>query len=73
MIIFELLDTGRDALSIPHIKGVETLIEFRGPQGYQTEFEKSLFLAQWAPLYTEAIHNSTHCLLEQQAWQATLL
>ncbi|KAL9032986.1 MAG: hypothetical protein Q9180_006191 [Flavoplaca navasiana] len=72
MIIFELLDTGRDALSTPHIKGVETLIEFRGPQGYQTEFEKLLFLAQWAPLYTEAIHNNTHCLLEKPAWQATL-
>lgn len=72
MIIFELLDTGRDALSTPHIKGVETLIEFRGPQGYQTEFEKSLFLAQSAPIYTEAIHNNAHCFLEKPAWQATL-
>ncbi|KAL8894018.1 MAG: hypothetical protein Q9192_004700, partial [Flavoplaca navasiana] len=72
MIIFELLDTGRDVLSTPHIKGVETLIEFRGPQGYRTEFEKSLFLAQCAPLYTQAIHNNTHCLLEQPAWQAAL-
>ncbi|KAI4271932.1 MAG: hypothetical protein L6R38_006739 [Xanthoria sp. 2 TBL-2021] len=72
MTIFELLDSGRDMLSNPYTKGAATLIEFRGPQGYQSDFEKSLLLAQWGPIYTEAIQNSTPCFLEEPAWQATV-
>ncbi|KAL8650960.1 MAG: hypothetical protein Q9226_004927 [Calogaya cf. arnoldii] len=72
MTIFELLDSGDDKLSTSHTTGVATLIEFRGPQGYQTDFEKALLLAQWGPIYAEAIHNNTPCFFEGPAWQATL-
>ncbi|KAL8855135.1 MAG: hypothetical protein Q9221_000041 [Calogaya cf. arnoldii] len=72
MAIFELLDSGRDMLSTSHTTGVATLIEYRGPQGYQTDFEKSLFFAHWCQIYCEAITNNTPCFLEAPAWQATL-
>ncbi|KAL8736409.1 MAG: hypothetical protein Q9166_000201 [cf. Caloplaca sp. 2 TL-2023] len=69
--IFELLDSGRDLARTPHASGVATLLEFRGPDGYKTDFEKSLLLAQAGPIYTEAIHNNAQCFLEEPAWQAT--
>ncbi|KAL8642604.1 MAG: hypothetical protein Q9226_008490 [Calogaya cf. arnoldii] len=72
MTIFELLDSGRDILFTSHMSGVATLIEYRGPQGYQTDFEKSLLLAQWGSIYTEAMYNYTPSFLEGPAWQAKL-
>ncbi|KAL8783403.1 MAG: hypothetical protein Q9213_004662 [Squamulea squamosa] len=73
MSIFELLDSGQDLMPTHHTTGVAALIEFRGSQGYQTDFEKSLFLAQWGPIYTEAMHqDNAHCFLEEPAWQATV-
>ncbi|KAL8697867.1 MAG: hypothetical protein Q9224_002113 [Gallowayella concinna] len=71
MSIFELLDPGRDVAKIPHTKGVATLIRLRGPQGYQTGFEKSLLLAQAGPLYTDAVQCNTYCFLEEPAWLDT--
>lgn len=44
-------------------------MKLRGPQRYQTGFEKALFLAQVGPLYTEAILNDDRCFLEHDAWQ----
>ena len=34
---------------VRHIAGATTLVKFRGPQGYNTDFEKALFLAQAGP------------------------
>ncbi len=71
--LFELLDSGWNMLSDnPYTKGAASLIEFRGPQGYQSDFEKSLLHAQWGAIYTEAIQNSASCFLDEPAWQATL-
>ncbi|KAI4241826.1 MAG: hypothetical protein L6R40_004372 [Gallowayella cf. fulva] len=69
--IFDFLDLGRDLAHIPHIKGIATLIQLRGPQGYQTDFEKSLLLAQAGPIFTDAVNCNTYCFLEEPAWQAT--
>ncbi|KAL8673088.1 MAG: hypothetical protein Q9168_002471 [Polycauliona sp. 1 TL-2023] len=72
MNLFELLDLGSDMSYASHTAGVATMIEFRGPQSYQSDFEKSLFFAQCGPIYTEAVHSNTSSFLEKPAWQATL-
>ncbi|KAL8703747.1 MAG: hypothetical protein Q9201_003072 [Fulgogasparrea decipioides] len=66
--IFELLDEERDYAWHVHATGAATLIRLRGPNAYQTEFEKALLIAQIGPIYTEAVLKVSPCFLQQPAW-----
>ncbi|KAL8834429.1 MAG: hypothetical protein Q9170_003751 [Blastenia crenularia] len=67
--IFQLLDTERWDSWLLHAAGAATLIRLRGPERYETNFEKALFLAQAGPIITEATFNALPCFLEEPAWQ----
>ncbi|KAI4127034.1 MAG: hypothetical protein LQ338_003403 [Usnochroma carphineum] len=67
--IFELLDSERDGAWITHAAGAATLIQLRGPERWETCFEKALFLAQAGPIITEAMLKLSPCFLEEPAWQ----
>ncbi|KAL8737151.1 MAG: hypothetical protein Q9181_001969 [Wetmoreana brouardii] len=68
--IFELLDEERYLAWHLHAAGAATLIRLRGPDAYQTEFEKALLIAQIGPIYTEAVLSVSPCFLQQPAWDA---
>ncbi|KAL8787923.1 MAG: hypothetical protein Q9213_001950 [Squamulea squamosa] len=67
--IFELLDSDRDDAWMTHAAGAATLIQLRGPRGYETDFEKALFLGQVGPILSVAALTGTPCFLEEPAWQ----
>ncbi|KAL8770233.1 MAG: hypothetical protein Q9194_005233 [Teloschistes cf. exilis] len=72
LAIFELLDEERQHAWHLHAEGAATLIRLRGPEAYQTDFEKALFVAQVGPIYTESILKLSRCFLQKPQWQALL-
>ncbi|KAL8959956.1 MAG: hypothetical protein Q9183_005549, partial [Haloplaca sp. 2 TL-2023] len=68
--IYELLDGDRGHAWYLHAAGASSLIRLRGPNAYQTDFERALFIAQVGPIYTESILKISHCFLQQPAWQS---
>ncbi|KAL7940493.1 hypothetical protein V8C42DRAFT_362289 [Trichoderma barbatum] len=55
-----------------HTAGASHITKLRGPHSYNSEFEKSLFMAHVGPMATEAILNNETCFLERPAWRAVL-
>ena len=72
LALFELLNYSDNGAWIRHTAGAARLIELRGPHGYDSEFEKSLLMAQVGPLFSEAILNNEACFLEKPEWQVVL-
>ncbi|KAL8870899.1 MAG: hypothetical protein Q9174_003163 [Haloplaca sp. 1 TL-2023] len=68
--IYELLDEDRGHAWYLHAAGASSLIRLRGPDSYQTDFERALFIAQVGPIYTESILRISQCFLQQPAWQS---
>lgn len=48
--MLKLLDSADDQAWVRHVAGASALMKLRGPQRYQTDFEKALFLAQAGPI-----------------------
>ena len=69
MELFELLNFSEDGAWIRHAAGATRLIEFRGPSGYSSEFEKALLMAHAGPLFSEALLNNEACFMEKPEWQ----
>lgn len=69
LAIHELLHSAGHEAWVRHVLGASALMKLRGPQRYQTDFERALFLAQAGPIYTEAILNDDRCFLEHDVWQ----
>ncbi|KAF2237719.1 hypothetical protein EV356DRAFT_510724 [Viridothelium virens] len=72
LALFELLNFSENGAWIRHVAGAARLIELRGPQGYRTEFEKALFMAQAGPLFSESLLNNEACFLERPEWQVVV-
>ncbi|KAL6805119.1 hypothetical protein J3E68DRAFT_387676 [Trichoderma sp. SZMC 28012] len=70
--LYELLNPSRENAWIKHTAGATYIIKLRGPQSYNSEFEKSLFMGHVGPMATEAILNNEACFLEHPAWRAVL-
>ncbi|KIY04210.1 uncharacterized protein Z520_00903 [Fonsecaea multimorphosa CBS 102226] len=69
LLAVKLLDTQRGKSWIHHAGGAARLIEHRGPDRFNTDFEKALFVAQAGPIVTEALINGTPCFLAEEAWR----
>ncbi|KAL9096077.1 MAG: hypothetical protein Q9165_001599 [Trypethelium subeluteriae] len=72
LALFELLNFSENGAWIRHAAGAARLIELRGTQGYRTEFEKSLFMAQAGPIFSESLLNNEACFLERPEWQVVV-
>ncbi|KAL7948820.1 hypothetical protein V8C42DRAFT_230334 [Trichoderma barbatum] len=71
--IFELLSPQPEMNSwICHAGGAARLIQLRGPDRFQTEFELALFMAHIGPIVTEAFLNNRLCFLSEEPWRKVL-
>ncbi|OTA00753.1 hypothetical protein A9Z42_0010170 [Trichoderma parareesei] len=71
--IFEALNGNeRENSWMHHVGGAARLVEARGVHMFQSEFEKTLFLAHIGPTVMSAFLNNTPCFLEQAQWQAVI-
>lgn len=71
--IFEALNGNeRENSWMHHVGGAARLVEARGVHMFQSEFEKTLFLAHIGPTVMSAFLNNTPCFLEQPQWQAVI-
>jgi len=57
--LYELLDPSGEIAWIRHSAGAAKLILVRGPNNYNTEFEKALFMAQTVPIVRSPIYHTT--------------
>ena len=71
--IYELLDNSREQGWAQHAAGAKSLVKLRGPERFQSTFEKALFMAQIGPIYTEALIENHDCFLGKTDWQTVLL
>ena len=69
LALFEILNFSENGAWMRHAAGAARLIELRGPHGYHSEFEKSLFMAQTGAMFSENILNNKACFLEKPEWQ----
>ncbi|KKP04207.1 hypothetical protein THAR02_03725 [Trichoderma harzianum] len=71
--IFELLNPQPQMNSwICHAGGAARLIQLRGPDRFQTDFELALFMAHIGPIVTEAFLSNKLCFLAEEPWKRVL-
>ncbi|KAI8623991.1 hypothetical protein F5Y19DRAFT_456424 [Xylariaceae sp. FL1651] len=70
--IFEVLRPSHAQAWSQHIIGASRLIYARGPSGFTSDFEKSLFLTWTGPFVYECIMGNEACFLEEELWQDLL-
>ncbi|KAI9701355.1 MAG: hypothetical protein M1820_006577 [Bogoriella megaspora] len=69
LALFELLNFSEGGAWIPRAVGAAKLIELRGPNQYQSDFEKSLLMSHAGPLFSEALLNNEASFFERPEWQ----
>ncbi|KAL7936540.1 hypothetical protein V8C35DRAFT_295778 [Trichoderma chlorosporum] len=70
---FELLSPQPEINSwICHVGGAARLIQLRGPDKFETDFELALFMAHIGPIVTEAFLNNKLCFLTEEPWKRVL-
>ncbi|KAL7954494.1 hypothetical protein V8C34DRAFT_294279 [Trichoderma compactum] len=71
--VFELLNPQPQMNSwICHAGGAARLIQLRGPDRFQTDFELALFMAHIGPIVTEAFLSNNLCFLAEEPWKRVL-
>ncbi|KAL6803089.1 hypothetical protein GGI42DRAFT_323809 [Trichoderma sp. SZMC 28013] len=71
--VFELLNPQPQMNSwICHAGGAARLIQLRGPDRFQTDFELALFMAHIGPIVTEAFLSNKLCFLAEEPWKRVL-
>ncbi len=67
----KLLDDARHEAWVQHVKGATSLVEIRGPEGYETDFEKALFLAQMGPIVISPLKSAVWLMVNWQRFYST--
>ncbi|KAH7133720.1 hypothetical protein EDB81DRAFT_859246 [Dactylonectria macrodidyma] len=71
--IFELLDGNLEShTSMRHAGGAAQLIQIRGTQRFNTEFEMALFMSHIGPTVMEAFLSNKSCFLAEEAWKQVM-
>ncbi|KAJ9602374.1 hypothetical protein H2200_013229 [Cladophialophora chaetospira] len=69
LAIFELLGFDSGQARIRHASGANRVIEHRGPARFQSEFEKSLFIAHVGSIVAGSLRDGTSCFLADHGWE----
>ncbi|KAH0495101.1 hypothetical protein TgHK011_008671 [Trichoderma gracile] len=71
--IFELLTPQAEMNSwVYHTRGAAQLIQLRGFDRFQSDFELALFMAHIGPIVTEAFLSNKTCFLTEEPWKKVL-
>ncbi|KAH7137354.1 hypothetical protein B0J13DRAFT_77536 [Dactylonectria estremocensis] len=71
--LFELLDGNLEShTSMRHAGGAAQLIQIRGAQRFNTEFEMALFMSHIGPTVMEAFLSNRPCFLAEEAWKQVM-
>ncbi|OCL09252.1 hypothetical protein AOQ84DRAFT_272020, partial [Glonium stellatum] len=72
LALYELLNPSVENTWAKHAAGAAYIIFLQGPQGYEHEFEKTLFMSHLGQIISESIVNNKECFLEQPSWKQTM-